>query len=247
MSFTVACQSRVLIALATYDKGDNLASSVREIHADVPAAEVLVVDDNSPVGTGGVADAPKARDPRIHLLHRPGKLRLGTAVLAAMRYPIEHKYEFLVTTDADFSHHPRYLLQLIAGMKRYDLMIGSRYIAGGETRNWPLARKVVSRGVNVAVWLLMRIPARRTSGEYRWYNVCQLRRADWNSSLSYGYSFEEEVRLRCHRAGCSIGETPIVFENPPCGRVQGWSHGNRSFGPGHWEDVAAGNRQVLSG
>ncbi len=212
-----AAPSRILVSLATYNERDNLAALVGAIHHVVPAAEVLVIDDHSPDGTGQLADAMAARDPRLHVLHRPGKLGLGTAILTAMRYAIDHDYDLLVNMDADFSHHPRYLPALLAGMARHDVMIGSRYIPGGGATNWPLSRHLMSRGVNWVVRLLMRIPARDTSGAYRCYRVAKLRQTDLKHLLSAGYSFQQEVLYRCRKAGCRLGETPIIFENRRAG------------------------------
>jgi dolichol-phosphate mannosyltransferase len=210
-------EPRVLASLCTYNERANLAPLIHEIHHVVPAADVLVIDDNSPDGTGQAADALAAADPRIHVLHRPGKLGLGTATLAAMRYAMEHAYDLLVNLDADFSHPPRYLPALLAGMKRYDVMIGSRYVRGGGAVNWPLTRRVLSRGVNTVVRLLMRIPAHDTSGAYRCYRLAKLRQTDLSGLLSRGYSFQQEVLYRCRKAGCRIGETPILFENRRAG------------------------------
>jgi dolichol-phosphate mannosyltransferase len=119
--------------------------------------------------------------------------------------------------DADFSHHPRYLPALVEGMRRYDVMIGSRYVAGGGTVNWPLSRRLMSRGVNTVVRLLMRVPANDTSGAYRCYRVAKLRQTDLDHLVSRGYSFQQEVLYRCRKAGCRIGETPILFENRRAG------------------------------
>jgi dolichol-phosphate mannosyltransferase len=201
------------VSLATYNERDNLAALVDEIHAAVPAAEVLVIDDNSPDGTGKLAEELAAQDRRIHVLHRPGKLGLGTAILAGMRYALENGYDLYVSMDADFSHHPRYLPALVAGMDQHDIMIGSRYIPGGGSENWPWSRKVMSWGVNTMVRLLMRIPARDTSGGYRCYRLSKLRETELDGMLSRGYSFQEELLYRCWRAGCRIGETPIIFGN----------------------------------
>jgi dolichol-phosphate mannosyltransferase len=203
--------------MATYNEQANVVPLIREIHAVVPAADVLVTDDNSPDGTGKLADELAAADPRVHVLHRPGKLGLGTAILAAIHYALEHDYDLFVNMDADFSHHPRYLPALLAGMNHHDIMIGSRYIPEGGVRNWPLSRRVISWGVNVVVRLLMRIPARDTSGGYRCYRVAHLRRTDLGNLLSLGYSFQQEVLYRCRKAGARIGETPIIFENRKAG------------------------------
>src|SRR5579864_1658594 len=118
---------RILVSLATYNERDNLAALIGGILEQLPAADVLVIDDNSPDGTGRLADELAAADPRVRVLHRSGKLGLGTAILTAMRYAMEHDYDYLLNMDADFSHHPRYLPALVAGMQRHDVMIGSRY------------------------------------------------------------------------------------------------------------------------
>ena len=202
---------RFLVSLATYNERENLAPLLQEIQQALPLAHVLVVDDNSPDGTGRIADDLAAADPRIHVLHRAGKLGLGTAVLAAMRYAMEHDYDFLVNMDADFSHHPRYLPALTAGMERYDVMIGSRYVPGGGTENWPLSRQLLSGGVNALTRLLMRVSAHDCSGAFRCYRVSKLREAHLERIISRGYSFQEEMLYRCRKAGCRIGETPIIF------------------------------------
>src|SRR6266481_8967020 len=168
-------QGRILVSLATYNERDNLAPLIREIHEFAPSAHVLVIDDNSPDGTGRLADELAAADPRIHVLHRAGKLGLGTAILAGMRYAMDHDYDWMVNMDADFSHHPRYLPALFAGMSDHDLMIGSRYVPGGGVVNWPASRRLMSAGVNTMVRLLLRIPAHDTSGSYRCYRVAKLR------------------------------------------------------------------------
>jgi dolichol-phosphate mannosyltransferase len=204
--------------MATYNERDNLPALIGEIHKVVPAVEVLVTDDNSPDGTGRLAEELAAADSRIHVVHRAGKLGLGTAILAGMRYAIEHDYDLFVNLDADFSHHPRYLPALLAGMKQNDIMIGSRYIPGGGTTNWPWSRRLMSWGVNAAARLLLRLPAHDTSGGYRCYRVARLRGANLERMVSHGYSFQEELLYRCRLAGCRIGETPIIFENRRAGK-----------------------------
>ena len=209
---------RILVSLATYNERDNLPKLLDEIQQVLPAADVLVIDDNSPDGTGKLVDERAAADPRIKALHRAGKLGLGTAILAGMKYAIDGGYDFLVNMDADFSHHPRYLPAILAGMDKHDVMIGSRYVAGGGVENWPASRRLMSWGVGTIVRLLMRIPARDTSGAYRCYRVSKLRATDLGAVVSRGYSFQQEVLYRCVRAGCKIGETPIIFENRRAGK-----------------------------
>lgn len=208
---------RVLISVATYNERDNLGPLAREIHAQVPHADLLVIDDNSPDGTGQLADTLAAADPRVKVLHRPGKLGLGTAILAGMRYAMDHDYDCFINMDGDFSHHPRHLPAVLAGMDVHDVMIGSRYVAGGGSAHWPLSRRLMSRGVNTIARLLMRLPAQDTSGSYRCYRVAKLRETNLENLLSRGYSFQQEVLYRCRKAGCRIGETPILFENRRAG------------------------------
>ena len=212
-----ATGERVLVSMATYNERDNLGPLIQEIQRVLPGADVLVIDDNSPDGTGRLADELAAADPRVHVVHRAGKLGLGTAILAGMRYAAEHGFDLFVNADADFSHHPRYLPALLAGMRRHDVMIGSRYIPGGGAVGWPWSRRLMSWGVNALVRLLFRMPARDASGGYRCYSVALLRRADLSHLLSYGYSFQEEVLYRLHRAGARLGETPILFEDRRAG------------------------------
>lgn len=214
---TAPAEPRILVSLATYNEAGNLAALIEEIHRVLPHAHVLVIDDNSPDGTGQIADDMAAKDPRIHVLHRPGKLGLGTATLAAMRYAMDHGYDYLQNMDADFSHPPRYLPGILAGMSKYDVMIGSRYTPGGGTQNWPLPRRVISQSVNLLVRFLFRMPVKDASGAYRCYRVSKLREAHLEDTKSRGYSFQQEVLFRCHKAGCKLGEYPILFENRRAG------------------------------
>jgi dolichol-phosphate mannosyltransferase len=216
--------ARILVSLATYNERDNLAPLLAEIHKAAPSADVLVIDDNSPDGTGQLADELAAGNPRLHVMHRPGKLGLGTAILSGMHYALEQGYDLLVNMDADFSHHPRHLPALLAGMDGHDVMIGSRYISGGGSVNWPLSRRLMSRSINSLVGVLMHIPARDCSGAYRCYRVSKLREAQLERVRSRGYSFQQEVLYRCRKAGCKIGETPIVFENRRAGKSKVNTH-----------------------
>jgi len=205
------------VSLATYNESGNLVPLVAEVLATLPGADILVIDDNSPDGTGRLADEMAGRDPRIHVIHRPGKLGLGTATLRAMDYAMTQNYDLLINMDADYSHHPRYLPAILAGMARNDVTIGSRYIPGGGSEHWPLVRRIISFSVNNTVRFLMRIPARDTSGAYRCYRISKLRQVPLHKVVSRGYSFQQEVLYRCRKAGCRIGETPIIFGNRRAG------------------------------
>jgi dolichol-phosphate mannosyltransferase len=211
-------QPRILIGLATYNERDNLAPLVEGIRAAAPDADVLILDDNSPDGTGAAADALAGADAKIHVVHRAGKLGLGTAVLTIMRFALERNYDWLVTMDADFSHHPRYLPDLLRAKDQVDVMIGSRYVAGGGVENWPLTRRLMSRATNRLVRFLLGVPVGDSSGNYRCYRVSMLRRANLEHLLSHGYSFQQEVLHRCYLAGARLGETPIVFADRKVGK-----------------------------
>ncbi len=217
VSFPPVLEPRVLISLATYNEAGNVAALISEIHSFLPQADVLVIDDNSPDGTWQIVDQLGVTDPRVKLLKRPGKLGLGTATLAAMRYAIEHNYDYLQNMDADFSHPPRFLPGIQAGMADHDVMIGSRYVAGGGTENWPLPRRVISQSVNTLVRFLFRMPVKDASGAYRCYRVSKLREVPFDKIRSRGYSFQQEILFRCYKAGCRLGEFPIVFENRRAG------------------------------
>jgi dolichol-phosphate mannosyltransferase len=213
----VSSPPRILVTLATYNERDNLAPLLAEIQEFLPSADMLVIDDNSPDGTGKLADDLAAVNPRLHVVHRPGKLGLGTATIQAMRFAMDQNFDLMINMDADFSHQPRYLPALLAGMDRHDVMIGSRYVPGGGSENWPWQRLLISRTVNGIVRFLMRIPARDCSGAFRCYRVLKLRKLPLDRILSRGYSFQQEVLYLCRKAGCRIGETPIVFANRRAG------------------------------
>lgn len=214
---------RTLVAIATYNEIDNLPRLADEIAQQIPAADLLVVDDNSPDGTGRWCDERAAEDARVRVIHRSGKLGLGTATLAAMRYALESDYELLLTMDADFSHPPRYVPDLLRGMSSdrdpvVDVMIGSRYVAGGDVEGWPLVRRMMSRMVNLYARILLGLSPRDCSGAFRCYRVSTLRRLDLNRVRARGYAFFEEILWRLKQQGARFGETPIVFVERRRGR-----------------------------
>ncbi len=202
---------RTLITIATYNEIENLPALVEAIFAIEPNVDLLVIDDASPDGTGKWCHEQSAKDDRIHCLHRSGKLGLGTATIAGMRHALEHGYELVLNMDADFSHHPRYIPALLAGMEQADVMIGSRYVVGGDVKDWPLVRRLMSRGVNTYARLLLGLSARDCSGAFRCYRIERLKKIDFDSIRSRGYSFQEEILWLLKRVGATFGETPIVF------------------------------------
>jgi dolichol-phosphate mannosyltransferase len=244
---STANAEKTLVTVATYNEIDNLPLLVAEIFQYAPQVDLLVIDDNSPDGTGRWCDEQAEKDPRIHCLHREGKLGLGTAIVAGMRYAIERGYQFVLNVDADFSHHPRYLPQLIAGMTPadsppVDVMIGSRYVAGGGIEGWPLKRYLMSRSVNLYARCLLGLKPKDCSGAYRCYRVSRLAQLDFNSFLSHGYSFQEEILWHLKRIGCRFGETPITFVD----RVRGSSKINsQEAWNALWVILALGRRNWL--
>jgi len=208
---------KTLVVIATYNERENLPELVGEIFQAVPEATVLVVDDNSPDGTGDWCDEAAARDPRLVCLHRAGKQGLGTAILAGLRYAIDHDFARVATLDADFSHHPRYLPRLLDGVSgdelngRADVMIGSRYVAGGGIEGWPLRRRLMSRGVNLVARAALGLRVRDCSGGYRCYRVAALKRLDLAAISARGYAMLEEILWHLKENGARLAETPIVF------------------------------------
>lgn len=203
----------VLITLCTYNERENIAVLVPELLETMPDSHILIVDDNSPDGTGRLADELASQDTRIRVVHRTGKLGLGSANVASYRYAIEHGYEFLLNLDADFSHPPRFARQIVAAMHNADVAIGSRYVAGGQILGWTRQRHFMSRLINFWARFWLGLKTRDNSGSYRCYRVSQLARIDWSKAVSTGYAFQEEILYRCRRAGCRITEIPITFED----------------------------------
>lgn len=202
---------RTLVSVATYNELENLPLLVDEIFAIAPQVDLLVIDDNSPDGTGVWAEERTKADPRVRVLHRAGKLGLGTATIAAMKYAIEHDYDYLLNLDADFSHHPRYIPAMLAGMEDADVMIGSRYCPGGGVKDWPLKRRLMSQGVNFYARTSLGLKPKDCSGAYRCFRVSTLRQLDFSRIRSRGYSFQEEILWHLKRVGARFGETPIIF------------------------------------
>jgi dolichol-phosphate mannosyltransferase len=209
---------RVLVTLATYNEIETLPSLVDEIERVLLDANVLVVDDNSPDGTGAWCDERAKTDPRVACLHRPGKQGLGSATVAGIRWALSREYGVVVTMDADWSHDPQYLPALVKATERADVAIGSRYCAGGGIEGWPLYRRIMSRAMNCLSRRMLRLPVADSSGAFRAYRANMLRTDALEQVQSAGYSYLEEILWQLRRAGATFEEVPISFRERRAGR-----------------------------
>jgi len=204
---------RHTVIIPTYNERENIGLLVGEIIGLGLESQVIIVDDNSPDGTGQVADELAARHPGVHVIHRPGKLGLGTAHIAGMKAALANGSARIVTMDADFSHHPRYLPDMLAALDHYDVVIGSRYVPGGGTRYCTLPRKGLSRGANLFARTVLGLHAGDATAGFRGYRRAVLESIALDEIVSDGYSFLIEMLYRCQQQGWHIGEVPIIFEN----------------------------------
>lgn len=211
---TINRPGSALVIVPTYNERENLVPLVTRLRALPGAIHVLVVDDHSPDGTGGIADALAAADDGIHVLHRAGKLGLGTAYKAGFAHGLAHGYDFICTMDADFSHDPESLPRLLdkAGLG-YDLVVGSRYVAGGRIVGCTRARRLVSRSANGLARAMLGIAVRDCTAGFRCYRRRVFAAVDLAAIFSSGYSFLVEMAFHCQRAGLRSGEVPITFVN----------------------------------
>ena len=220
----VTWQGCALVVVPTYNERENLEKLTHRLRSVPGDIHVLVVDDNSPDGTGAIADDLAAADPGVHVLHRSGKLGLGTAYRAGFRYGLEHGYLYICTMDADFSHSPESLPSLIdKAASGYDLAIGSRYVRGGAVVGSPPMRRFISYAANWLAHKILGVTAMDCTAGFRCYRREVLETIDLDRIFSSGYSFLIEMAFYCQRAGFRIGEVPITFVN----RTEGASKINR--------------------
>jgi dolichol-phosphate mannosyltransferase len=203
---------RTLVILPTYDEAENVLPLCREILASAPDLDALVVDDNSPDGTGDLVEKARRKEPRLHLLRRAAKLGLGSAYLAGFRFGLDHGYQRILTMDCDGSHDPSYLPAILAAAEGHDMVIGSRYVPGGGIVNWPRYRRWLSAFANLYTRILLRLPMHDNTSGFRCYGRVVLETVDPFRIRASGYSFLEEMAWRVQRAGFRIAEVPIVFE-----------------------------------
>jgi dolichol-phosphate mannosyltransferase len=202
---------QVAVIVPTYNERENLETVTSRVLEAVPDANLLIVDDNSPDGTGEIADKLAAADNRVHVLHRAGKSGLGAAYIAGFNWALEHGYDAMVEMDADGSHQPEDLPSLLAALKDADLVVGSRWVPGGKVKNWPKSREALSRGANIYVRLMMGIGVRDATGGFRAYRASALRQIGIDQVVSQGYCFQIDLTLRTLDAGLKVTEVPITF------------------------------------
>ncbi|GCF06970.1 polyprenol monophosphomannose synthase [Dictyobacter arantiisoli] len=202
---------KTLIIIPTYNEIENLPSLLAGIFTYVPTTDVLIVDDNSPDGTGQLAEEMKQQDGRISVMRRPGKLGLGTAYIAGFKYAIAQRYDAAFEMDADFSHDPQHLPAFLAAIREADLVIGSRYIPGGAMPNWSLMRRLISGSGNIFARVVLQVPVHDCTGGFRCYRREVLEAIDLDSVQSRGYAFQVEMTYRVLNKSFKVVETPIIF------------------------------------
>ena len=211
--------SRVLVVVPTYDERENLPGALDRLRTHVPDADVLVVDDGSPDGTGELAEKISETEraesaehrQRVHVLHRAGKLGLGTAYVAGFAWALERGYDVVVEMDADGSHRAEDLPRLLAALPDADLVLGSRWVPGVSVLNWPVSRHVLSRGANTYTRIVLGIPLRDATGGFRAYRAGLLEQLRLDDVASQGYCFQVDMAWRAVRTGARVVEVPITF------------------------------------
>jgi len=217
---------RALVVIPTYNEAANLPNIVPQVLAQDPRLDVLVVDDNSPDGTGRMADALAAANPRVHVLHREGKLGLGTAYIRGFRWALERNYDYVFEMDADFSHDPAHLKEFLKAIEGADVVLGSRYLDGRVTVvNWPMGRLLLSYCANIYARRITGLRIWDLTGGFKCFRRRVLETIDLSQVRSNGYAFQIEMSVRAWRKGFKLREIPIVFVD----RTEGQSKMNRSI------------------
>jgi dolichol-phosphate mannosyltransferase len=206
-----------LIVIPTYNEAENLEAMIREINALPLLFDVLIVDDHSPDGTGEIADRLSQALPNIYVMHRAGKLGLGTAYIAGFRWALERDYAYVMEMDCDFSHHPRYLPNFMEQIANADLVIGSRYVPGGGTPDWGLYRRLMSRGGNLFARFMLGLRTHDCTGGYRCYRRATIKQVPWDEIGLQGYGFQIGAVYHIERMGGRIAEFPIIFDDRQLG------------------------------
>jgi len=211
VSDTPVTGKRYVVVIPTYNEAENIVALLPEVHALAPNLDVLVVDDGSPDGTGQIVAGIAAQDPRVRLISRKGKLGLGTAYVAGFKDCLARGYDVICQMDCDFSHQPKYLLEFFREIETNDMVIGSRYIAGGATEDWPLKRKILSKGGNFYARTILGLPLSDLTGGFKCWRREVLEAIDLDTVGAAGYAFQMEMNFRTFRKGFRIKEIPITF------------------------------------
>ncbi len=207
-----------LVIIPTYNEAQNIERMIISVLNQNPfALEVLIIDDHSPDGTAEIVKKLKAKDPRIHLIERAGKLGLGTAYVAGFRYALENDYNYVLEMDADFSHDPKDINTLLEAAETYDVVIGSRYIQGVNVVNWPLSRLLLSMGASLYTRIITGLPVRDCTSGFKCYRRKVLKSIKLDRIESDGYSFQIEMKFRAWKKGFSLYEVPIIFTDRVAG------------------------------
>ena len=201
----------LFVVVATYNERENIAPLLAGLRDALPGAQVVVVDDNSPDGTGELLDELRTGDPLLHVVHREGKLGYGSAHIAGMQFALDRGADTVLTMDADLSHDPVYLRAMLRLLEDNDVAIGSRYVAGGSAEGQPWRRRTLSKGANAICRALLGLPAADCSGGFRAYRASLLREVGLDSCTARGYFFLEELLFRCCACGGRVGEVPIAY------------------------------------
>jgi dolichol-phosphate mannosyltransferase len=202
---------KALVIVPTYNEAENIRELVPRILNQDPGMEILVVDDNSTDGTGALVEEIRKAEPRLHVLHRPDKLGLGTAYVDGFRYALERNYDLVFEMDADFSHDPDSIPAFLEAVKDADLVLGSRYLNGVTVVNWPLSRLILSYGANVYTRLITGMPLKDATGGYKCFRRTTLESINLDRVRSDGYGFQIEMNFKAWRQGLRIKEIPILF------------------------------------
>jgi dolichol-phosphate mannosyltransferase len=216
---------RIVVIIPTFNEITTLPVIVGRVRSAVPEADILVADDNSPDGTGRLADGLAADDEHVHVMHRLGKEGLGAAYLAGFAWALQEGYDVVVEMDADGSHQPEQLPRLLDALRNADLVLGSRWVPGGRTENWPKSRQLISRGGTAYTRLVLGMPVHDATGGYRAFRADTLRRLDLHEVASQGYCFQIDLAWRATQRGMRVVEVPITFVE----RVSGVSKMSRKI------------------
>jgi len=209
---------KTLVIVPTYDESQNIEKLLEKIISqNINDLDILVVDDNSPDGTGKIVKRFSAKQPAVQLLERSGKLGLGTAYVTGFKYALKENYDLIIEMDADFSHDPNELKNLIQATDRYDLVMGSRYVKGVNVINWPLSRLLLSMGASLYTRLITGLPLRDCTSGFKCFKRKVLESIDLDRVQSDGYSFQIEMSYKAWKKGFSLGEIPIIFMDRSAG------------------------------